>query len=289
VLGFELSGDYGVVLPLFIATVIATAVARRSTRDSIYTAELSRRGIPWEGTLAQRLARSVRARDILEKDPLTIDGRSPASAALAMLQTSRARAIYVTGGAAIKVIDLRIAARLAGEESTMTALEVAVPVPSASPDASLLDLSEKLWNVDWGELPVVDAAAPSRLLGIVSRRSILGALDRELLQRDLLYTRVVTFEGTEESADYLELPQSYRVEVIAPPPALIGRAADPCRVRAETGVNIIGVRRANVPDRAGVSPWFEPDGLELQEQDRLLVLGRSEAIEGFRGQKQQPR
>jgi CIC family chloride channel protein len=36
VLGFELSGDYAIVLPLFIATATATAVCRRLRRRSIY-------------------------------------------------------------------------------------------------------------------------------------------------------------------------------------------------------------------------------------------------------------
>jgi CIC family chloride channel protein len=291
VLGFELSGDYGVVLPLLLGTAIATTVSRRLTRESIYTAELVRRGIPWEGTLAQRLARSVRAEDILEKDPLTIDGRQPASVAVAMLQKSRARAIYVLGGATIKVIDLRLAARLAGRVSPSSALaaDVALPVPTAEPEATLLDLSEKLWNVDWGELPVVDRRDPSRPLGIVSRRAILGALDRELLQRDLLYTRVVTFEGTREAADYLELPRGYRVEVIAPPPSISGRALDVCRIRSEAGVNIIGVRRADVPHGKGDPAWTEPDSIALVEgNDRLLVLGRSDAIERFRADSRQP-
>ncbi len=36
VLGFELSGDYAIVLPLFIATATATAVSRPLHRRSIY-------------------------------------------------------------------------------------------------------------------------------------------------------------------------------------------------------------------------------------------------------------
>ena len=36
VLGFELSGDYAIVLPLFIATAAATAVSRPLHRKSIY-------------------------------------------------------------------------------------------------------------------------------------------------------------------------------------------------------------------------------------------------------------
>lgn len=53
-LAFELSGDYGVVLPLVLATGIATAFARVLSRDSIYTAELRARGVSWELTLEGR-------------------------------------------------------------------------------------------------------------------------------------------------------------------------------------------------------------------------------------------
>lgn len=54
VLVFELSGDYAIVLPLVLATAIATLVSRRIGRDSIYTAELRRKGVHWELTLDGR-------------------------------------------------------------------------------------------------------------------------------------------------------------------------------------------------------------------------------------------
>jgi CIC family chloride channel protein len=50
VMAFELSGDYAIVLPLLIATSVATALSRWLRRDSIYVAELSRRGVRWELT-----------------------------------------------------------------------------------------------------------------------------------------------------------------------------------------------------------------------------------------------
>jgi len=55
VLAFELSGDYAVVLPLVLATAIATAVSRGLGQDSIYMAELHReRGVSWEMTMSGR-------------------------------------------------------------------------------------------------------------------------------------------------------------------------------------------------------------------------------------------
>lgn len=54
VLVFELSGDYAIVLPLVLSTALATAVSRRVHRQSIYAAELKRRGISWELTFEGR-------------------------------------------------------------------------------------------------------------------------------------------------------------------------------------------------------------------------------------------
>jgi CIC family chloride channel protein len=44
---FELSGDYAIVLPLALATAGSTWVARALKADSVYAAELKRRGVAW--------------------------------------------------------------------------------------------------------------------------------------------------------------------------------------------------------------------------------------------------
>jgi chloride channel protein, CIC family len=54
VLVFELSGDYAVVLPLLLATVVSTAVSRAMGSDSVYERELRRRGLTWQVTLEGR-------------------------------------------------------------------------------------------------------------------------------------------------------------------------------------------------------------------------------------------
>ncbi len=54
VMVFELSGDYAIALPLMLATAVATLVSRWLGRESIYTAELRRRGVSWEMTMEGR-------------------------------------------------------------------------------------------------------------------------------------------------------------------------------------------------------------------------------------------
>jgi CIC family chloride channel protein len=51
---FELSGDYPIVLPLLVATVVSTSVSRGLGRESVYEAELRRRGLGWDLTLEGR-------------------------------------------------------------------------------------------------------------------------------------------------------------------------------------------------------------------------------------------
>ena len=54
VLACEMSGDFQLVLPLLVACAIASGVARRLYVDSVYTAELTRRGLRWRLTLDGR-------------------------------------------------------------------------------------------------------------------------------------------------------------------------------------------------------------------------------------------
>jgi CIC family chloride channel protein len=289
VLGFELSGDYGVVLPLMMSTVLATVLSRRLRPGSIYTEELLRRGIPWEGSLAERIARAVRARDIFEMDPYVVDRAAPAQAALDILGKTRARVVFVTGGDAgsVGAIDLHIAAELwsaaDGRAKQVSAGALARPVPTAAPDDTLLELSEKLFDVDWGEIPVVgvSGAERGRVLGVVSRRALLAAFDRELLQRDLLYTRVVWFEGQAEAADFLELPRGHRVEIIAPPAPAVGTPVDVAGLRARDGVIVLGVRQD--ARGAGGPDWKEAESVATTAAtDRWLVVGTQAAIQRLR-------
>ncbi len=54
VLACELSGNWALALPLLLACAIAAALARRLYIDSVYTAELTRRGVRWRLTLDGR-------------------------------------------------------------------------------------------------------------------------------------------------------------------------------------------------------------------------------------------
>jgi CIC family chloride channel protein len=59
---FELSGDYLIVLPLTLATVVATATSKALGGESVYVTELQKRGLGWEMTLEGRQLKDLASR-----------------------------------------------------------------------------------------------------------------------------------------------------------------------------------------------------------------------------------
>jgi CIC family chloride channel protein len=274
-LAFELSGDYSLVIPLLAGTSIAALVSSRMRADSVYTEELRRRGIPWRGSLTERLAHAVSARDILVMDPPSVGADQPLSLALEHLAAPNARVVYVPG-APLRAIDLNDAKRLwqSPGRDRLRAGDVAHPVPVVAPQESLLDVGEKLWTTDWGELPVCDEG---RLLGVVTRRALLGALDAEVLRRDVLLTRVVRFEAGREAEDFFELPEDRRIEEIAAPRTLVGAPLRTAHVRERFGVVMVAVRKAGASRVEELRPGYVP-----QREDRFVVLGSPACIDALR-------
>lgn len=282
VLAFELSGDYALVLPLLLATGMAILIARRLSPRSIYEAELERRGIPSNTSLGERVARGVRARDVMEPVPAEVRAEVPLGDALECLAQGRGRLLYVVGDGPLAAISLTTAkdywrGLMRGEPlpTGMTAGEVARVVTTVAPDDSLVDIGEKLFAVDWGELPVVSTSDPSTPMGVVTRRALLGAFDRELLQREALMTRVMGGQG---ASDYLELPDGHRAEVLAAPDGLIGEELDLADLRSRFGVLLIAVRRDRGLD--GLPRWEDPEpGWRAERGDTLLVVGTHHELE----------
>ncbi|HEX4384507.1 MAG TPA: chloride channel protein, partial [Myxococcales bacterium] len=272
-LAFELSGDYTLVIPLLCATALSVLISRRLREDSIYTEELRRRGIPWRGTLAERLARAVVARDILSMDPPQVAAGAKLAAAFALLSQPGVRVVYLPGKP-LRALDLNDLKRLWKDSREHTASECAHEVKSLSPNDSLLDLAHALWDAEWGELPVVEG---EKILGVVTRRSLLGALDAEVLQRDVLLTRVVRFEGEREADELFELPADRRIEEIAVPKAFQGQPLRQLHLRERFGVVALALRKTGSPHVEEIAP-----GQVLKSGDRLLVLGAPAAIDRLR-------
>ena len=284
---FELTQNTEVLLPMMVVSVIATLSARIFEKDSIYVSSLRSAGIVWESTPEATAISTLKVSDIMRTDVKLIPRTTPLPEIVKAFLTTRSLYLYVgdAEGRLLGVVDLHDIKETFPEKDLgglVIAEDLTTEIPCVTPAESLTSVNEKLWFRDLGHLPVVDGLETQRFLGIVTRRDLLGAIDREVLQRSRLVTRVRTFSEREDGGevDYFELPEKHRMTELGVPPALAGRTVGESGIRSRYGVSVLAVKRRT---REGLERRFVPGSEDRFEPgDVLIVLGTEEAIERLR-------
>ncbi|HEX7124082.1 MAG TPA: chloride channel protein, partial [Gemmatimonadaceae bacterium] len=184
---FEMTGDYGLILPLMLTSVLAYAIARRLYPESIYTEWLVRRGVVLtHGADAAVLAR-LPVHDCLNRTPVVIPEAAKPRQILEVIGGSRQTEFPVVDSEAHLVGMLTPAAiRDALQDgdrlgTILVAADLAVPEqdPLTSED-TLLTALRRLGGRDVSLLPVVRPDDRERLEGTVSRQDLMAAYERAL-------------------------------------------------------------------------------------------------------------
>jgi len=212
---FEMTGDYAIILPLMLATVLSTVVARVLSKESIYTLKLARRGVRLEQGLDAEVLEGVRVAEVMDTVVSPVRRDLP----LQRLNAEFTRARYST----IPVLDE--AGRLAGIVSAqdldralargsiegMTVGDVAMvgDVLVIEPDESIGEALRRLEVRGLSILPVVAAGHPTRLLGVVTRPELRQAYGRGVSRRARQLQRAAE-AGIEDDQDmnliYVDVP-----------------------------------------------------------------------------------
>ena len=287
---FELTQNTEVLLPMMVVSVIAALSARIFEKDSIYVSSLRSAGIVWESTPEATAISTLKVSDIMRTDIKLIPRSTPLSDIVKAFLTTRSLYLYVGDdeGKFLGVVDLHDIKESFPERelgSLVIAEDIVTEIPCVTPAESLTSVNEKLWFRDLGHLPVVDSLDTRRFLGIVTRRDLLGAIDREVLQSSRLVARVRTFSEQEGGGemDYFELPEKHRMIELDTPPALAGRTVAESGIRTRYGVSVLAVKRRT---RDGLERRFVPGPEDrFNAGDVLIVLGTEEAIERLRSGK----
>jgi CBS domain-containing protein len=270
-----------------LTSVMAYWTARTIRRTSIYTEELRRRGMRWEGTAQERLMRSLVVHDIMHTDVPLYPADLPLERIVEVFQDSRALQIYIGDGDGrlLGIVELHAVKRELGETRgeygpLVIADDLVIEIPVVTPGDSLVEVNEKLWFRDLGQLPVVDDDESRRFLGIVTRRDVLGAFDREVLRRNALLAKIRAVEGA--GFDYFELPAREQMAKLPVPHELVGRALRETGLRERYGISVIAIQRM---DASGQETRVAPRAdTVLRRGDVLVVMGEEGAVERLRGE-----
>ncbi len=180
---FEMTGDYGMVLPLMLAVVVCHRVSRRLVPDSLYSGWLRRRGHTLaHGADAGALA-GVRVGDVYDLSPIAVTEDTPVGSLLEQLGHTDQPALPVVDaeGRVTGVVTPGELARAARDAlplgDLVLAADIAQPTETVALDDSLLAAVRQLGVRGAAALPVVDAAT-GRLAGLLTRAHVLAAYER---------------------------------------------------------------------------------------------------------------
>jgi CIC family chloride channel protein len=177
---FELTGEYRIILPLMFAIVLAALVANLLTDDTIYTLKLRRRGIeistarrsPLEGLCVgdamRALPPAVPARRTI-KDALTLFGRDGVEALPVVDDAARYGGILLLQD---------VERHMRDGSMRVTAGELAVALPTLSPDVPLVEGIDLLAHADRPGVPVLGDG--ESVIGWLTRQDILKAYSQRV-------------------------------------------------------------------------------------------------------------
>jgi hypothetical protein len=133
-------------------------------------------------------------------------------------------------------------------------------------------VTERFWFNEHGELPVLSRDDPPRFLGVVTRRDVLRAFDREVLQRKLLTVRYDP-EHPEKSPrrSMVDLPVEFTIQEIPVPQAFEGKTLSEIDLPHRFLLTALALKPADGTQREIIPP---PADRELSRDDRLVLVGK---------------
>ena len=183
---FELTADYRMILPLMVACGASVLTARAIYRFSIYNIKLVRRGVHVQLGQDVSLLNDIEIREAMTADVMTVPPDTPAREAVKLFEQTAHHGFPVVDEQGVlhgmvTAADIRRAAEKGRLDEPVARLATHQLVV-AFPDETLNDALRKLGLHHVGRVPVVDHEDHRRLLGIITRKDIVAAYNRALLQ-----------------------------------------------------------------------------------------------------------
>ncbi|HDH25498.1 MAG TPA: CBS domain-containing protein, partial [Actinobacteria bacterium] len=205
---FEITGDYGLVVPLMLATTVAMVIADYFSPDSAYTMPLTLKGIHLQKPEDIDLLDTVTVGEVMSQ-PGTLPPTMTAKAALDCITEGRHHGLpVVDDGKLVGILTLTDIANRHEELDTalvqdlMTSKPITV-VPSMPVSAALARMAA----LNYGRLPVVSDNDRTTHVGMFRRESVVRAYHQALsdstgrhMYRDRLKQR------THPGASFYEIP-----------------------------------------------------------------------------------
>jgi CIC family chloride channel protein len=274
---FELTNDYHIILPLMITCIISTIFSTKLSRESIYTLKLLQRNIHIKDGTETNVMESIFVKDVYTSHVesiqenknfndvvnITISGRDPYFPVLNQEGS-------LTGIISIHDIKGHLFERET-LKNVLIAGDIAMrDIEPVTPQDNCQIVLDKLSNYNLEGLPVIDNKKQGKLIGMIWRKDIHDAYNKEIERRDITATFAskITMKNIDQDVHFME---GYAIREIAAPGTFVGKSIKELNIRAKYGVDVILIRK-NTEQGSKIKAIPSPD-YKISYDDSLVIAG----------------
>ena len=280
---FELTGDYKIILPLMISCIIATLLATRMQKASIYTLKLLRRGVDIRGGYSANVLSHLTAHDAMRTEFAEVGRGDQLMPVISRFVERPGETVVVTGTdqrllGVITIDDIR---PLMGDLESVQGLVIAEDMmrtdgfPVFAPDDPLDEVMRRFGQYRF-MAPVVDNG---RLIGALWPQDVIESYNAEILKREMASTMAVTV-GNGTTARAVPGVRGMSMAEVPVPESFFGRSLGSLGIRKQFGVSLLLIKRKGDDGEHFVDELPDAESV-FQEGDVMLVLGSEDRISRF--------
>lgn len=209
---FEMTGDYKIILPLMLATVVSIFISRMLSRESIYTLKLSRRGVHLEQGQDIDVMQGVEVREIMTTDTECVPPDLPLSKLAEVFAETHHHGLPVcdNGGNLVGIVSIQDLEKALSEPGLENRKVIDI---ATTDDLQVSYPQEPVWEAlrrlsirDVGRLPVLEGRDSRHLVGIIRRSDIVRAYKIGIINRSHhQYKREVLRLGRLDDATFIHM------------------------------------------------------------------------------------
>jgi len=274
---FELTKDNNIILPLMITCIISTLIATKFSRESIYTLKLVNRNIHIKDGAEINIMKSIFVKDVYTKDFETIYSNIKFDEVVNKIITGRDPYFPVIDShkrfqGIISIYDIK---EYLYEKDILRDLLIADDISNKTVDAVTIDDTcqeaiDRLSENNLQGIPVIDKKKGNKVLGMIWRKDILDAYNKEIERRDITssYASKITMKNIDSDVHFFE---GYAMTEISVPEKFIGKSIKELNIRAKYGIDILLIR-SNSENKSVIKAMPKPEYV-FSYNDSIVISG----------------
>ncbi len=280
---FELTNEYGIILPLMFTVVIATFITRKLSPESIYTEQLRRKGITSHHGEDVNIVRMISVKDVLRHDEMTISENTKFDGLVRLaLETHRNNIFAIDDEGrykgAIQLLDLKYVLSNPKELSHLHHIvDFINELPPVSIDQSLDTIVDRFAGTGFDRLPVVDSQ--QKIVGSVIMSDIMRRYNQEVANRNITIELGARIPAHDKS-NMLHIGGDSVITEIEVPNWMVGKALEELKLRTLYNISVFLVKGKQ---GQGESQFITPNATYVfRDGDTILIGGTEKDIETLR-------